>query len=101
MGWHSLNDLFRQDTEEEAEWASKHAPNLAIIPRGWRPTEFIAQEEAALQDGEDRRAQVNRLTAAGYAPAAIAVTLDISVSRVNQINQDERRRVGIIPPKPR
>lgn len=99
MGWESLDTLFRQDTEEEAEWAAAHAPNLSKAPRGWKPTAFVRPEDTGIRSGESQRDQVARLSDKGYSPTAISVEMGVGSSRIGQILhviREERDRVGVL-----
>lgn len=94
MGWMNLNDVLRQDTEEEADWAAKHAPNLSKVPRGWRPVAFIPTEEAVQREDEALKDAIVRLKR--FSPTAVAMALDCSESRVNQVFKEERDRIGVV-----
>lgn len=94
--WRNLNDVLREDTEQEADWAAKHAPNTSKPRRQWRaPSSPVPPEEASFKKGESLKDRVNRLVDAGYSRLSVATAVGLSLSRVAQIHS-ERERLGIL-----
>lgn len=94
MVWVAAHDLLNEVTAEETDWWAEHGPNLSRAPRGWRPVAFIHVEDAEMREGEALRDAILRLKE--YTPAAVAMALHCSESRVNQVFKEERERIAVI-----